>query len=411
MFLLLFCCLQVGWRKWILEKPGVLSARQFVSLCELLSPRARGGGWDEIAMEAELAEVWLLLGRHAEVKAGEGSGSRKRRRKVEEGVTLDMVDRWWRKTKHLTVRSSLKRSSKKVTLSQRQQEAVRRAGKRALVRWRRQEGGRRLGLRNLLQKEWSNQRQGLLSGEQLVAILCSINRKEKTEVAKKEDEEMREQRQDYLDYLETEVEVIEEKVKAKVETEEQKVQEGENEDECEEADYSNDEAVLNYIREKERNKRGISSQVWTAASIALLLRARSQAQLRRKEWEEWAVERHGSLQAAYSNPRVKVPKVEELLVEEWGGLKPTQAGMSAYSLHSYLKRFDTLKAELVGAQEEVRRRKEALRAPPPIQYQTLPQSDIPRSVIHFASFQSHSKLTFLPCHSCQLNTHLNLGQV
>ena len=125
-------------------------------------------------------------------------------------------------------------------------------------------------------------------------------------------------------------------------------------------------------------------QVWTAASISLLLRARSQAQLRRKEWEEWAVERHGSLQAAYSNPRVKVPKVEELLVEEWGQLKPTQAGMSAYSLHSYLKRFDTLKAELVGAQEEVRRRKEALRAPPPIQYQTLPQSDIPRSAIHFS---------------------------
>ena len=124
-----------------MEKPGVLSARQFVSLCELLSPRARGGGWDEIAMEAELAEVWLLLGRHAEMKAGEGSGSRKRRRKMEEGVTLDMVDRWWRKTKNLTVRSSLKRSSKKVTLSQRQQEAVRRAGKRALVRWRRQEGG------------------------------------------------------------------------------------------------------------------------------------------------------------------------------------------------------------------------------------------------------------------------------
>ena len=66
------------------------------------------------------------------------------------------------------------------------------------------------------------------------------------------------------------------------------------------------------------------------------------------------------MQAAYSNPRVKVPKVEELLVEEWGQLKPTQAGMSAYSLHSYLKRFDNLKAELVGAQEEVRRRKEAL---------------------------------------------------
>merc|ERR1719234_2049915 len=160
-------CIQVGWRKWIMEKPGVLSARQFVSLCELLSPRARGGGWEEIAMEAELAEVWLLLGRHTEVKVdGEGAGLRKRRRKVDqEGVSLDMVDRWWRKTKHLPVRSSLKRSFKKVVLSQRQHEAVRQTGKRALVRWRRQEGGRRLGLRTLLQKEWASQKQGILSAE------------------------------------------------------------------------------------------------------------------------------------------------------------------------------------------------------------------------------------------------------
>merc|ERR1719288_232889 len=116
------------------------------------------------------------------------------------------------------------------------------------------------------------------------------------ELANKEDEGMREQRQDYLDYLETEVEVIEEKVKVSVEKEEQKLEEREDEEEGEEPDYSNDEAVLDYIREKERNKRGISSQVWTAASIALLLRARSQAELRRREWEEWAVERHGSLQ-------------------------------------------------------------------------------------------------------------------
>ena len=254
-------CIQMGWRKWILEKPGVLSARQFVSLCELLSPRARGGGWEEIAMEAELAEVWLLLGRHAEVKVGEGLGTRKRRRKVEEGVTLDMVDRWWRKTKHLPVRSSLRRTSKKVILSKRQHEAVRRAGTRAFVRWRRQEGSRRLGLKQLLQKEWTNERQGPLSGKELVAILCSIGRREKMEVAKKEDEEMREQRQDYLDYLETEVEVIEEKMKMKVEAEEQKLQDGDNEEEGEVVDYNNDEAVLDYIRDKERNKRGISSQV------------------------------------------------------------------------------------------------------------------------------------------------------
>ena len=98
---------------------------------------------------------------------------------------------------------------------------------------------------------------------------------------------------------------------------------------------------------------------------------------------------------------MKEPKVDELLVEEWGQLKPTQAGMSAYSLHSYLKRFDTLKAELVRAQEEVRRRKEALRAPPPIQYQTLPQSDIPRLVIspyfHLFRVIYHTMLSYNHC--------------
>ena len=129
------------------------------------------------------------------------------------------------------------------------------------MRWRKQEGGRRIGLRKFLEKEWTNQRQGFLTGDELVAILCSIGRREKMELANKEDEEMREQRQDYLDYLETEVEVIEEKVKVSVEKEEQKLEEREDEEEGEEPDYSNDEAVLNYIREKERNKRGISSQV------------------------------------------------------------------------------------------------------------------------------------------------------
>ena len=131
------------------------------------------------------------------------------------------------------------------------------------MRWRKQEGGRRIGLKKFLEKEWTNQKQGLLSGEELVAILCSISRKDKFALSSKENEEMAEQRLDYLDYLESEVEVIEEKVKAKaVETQENKTQEADEEEDGEGVDYSNDEAVLDYIREKERNKRGISSQVW-----------------------------------------------------------------------------------------------------------------------------------------------------
>ena len=256
-------CVHIAWRKWVLEKPDVLSARQFVSLCELLSPRSRGGGWEEIAMEAELAEVWVLLGSHVEVGVGDSLGIKKKRRRIEDGVTLDMIDRWWRKTKHIPIRSSLKRTSKKVILSQRQQRAVKRAGQRALVRWRRQEASKRLGLKSLLQKEWAFEKDGILSGEEVVAILCSISRKDKFALSSKENEEMAEQRLDYLDYLESEVEVIEEKVKAKaVETQENKTQEADEEEDGEGVDYSNDEAVLDYIREKERNKRGISSQVW-----------------------------------------------------------------------------------------------------------------------------------------------------
>jgi len=245
-------------------------------------------------------------------------------------------------------------------------------GERAGVRWRR--GGRRRGsIRSALEKEWG--KRGGVRGSEVVATLSALGRRERKEEARREEEEMEEMRRDYLDYLDSEAMVV---VEEEREQEEQVVEEEEQEEEEEEADYSQDEAVLGYIREKEKHKRGASGQVWQSASIAILLRAREQARVRREEWEEWAVERHGSLQAAYSNPRVKVPKLEELLVEEWSVLRPHQAGMSAYSLHSYLRRFDTLKAELLEGQLEARRAREAQRAPPPTRYQTLPRSDIPR---------------------------------
>merc|ERR1712190_179731 len=99
---------------------------------------------------------------------------------------------------------------------------------------RRQEASKRLGLKSLLRKEWAVEKDGSLSGEELVAVLCSISRKEKFALSSKENEEMAEQRLDYLDYLESEVEVIEEKVKAKaVETQENKTQEADEEDDGE----------------------------------------------------------------------------------------------------------------------------------------------------------------------------------
>ena len=101
------------------------------------------------------------------------------------------------------------------------------------------------------------------------------------------------------------------------------------------------------------------------------------AKMRRADWESWAVSKHGSLHAAYSNPRVRVPKVEELLVEEWARLRPNQAGISAWTLNSHLKKFDNLKRQLTEDQEEERRIKEA-RAAPPAKVVYHQNTDIPQ---------------------------------
>ena len=106
-------------------------------------------------------------------------------------------------------------------------------------------------------------------------------------------------------------------------------------------DYNLDHHVLRYIKEKETGKKQSSkvsrpvqikfafivgilsndltfaycykidnqpillyiSKVWTSASMGVLLKARDRAKRRRSAWETWAVDRHGSLQAAFSNPR------------------------------------------------------------------------------------------------------------
>jgi len=56
--------------------------------------------------------------------------------------------------------------------------------------------------------------------------------------------------------------------------------------------------------------------------------------------------------------------MEELLVEEWGRLRPNQAGISAWTLNSHLKKFDNLKRQLMDDQLEDRRIREAKAAPP-----------------------------------------------
>lgn len=149
-----------------------------------------------------------------------------------------------------------------------------------------------------------------------------------------------------------------------------------------------------------------SAVVWSSGSLAVLLRARELALTRREEWERWAVDKHGSLSSACSNPRVKVPKLEDLLVEEWATLRPNQAGISAWTLNSHLKKFENLKTQLVTEQAEARRLRELRAAPPPqvhnpvltveqctvesVQVVCHPNTDIP--VFSLAELTSSTKL-------------------
>ena len=116
--------------------------------------------------------------------------------------------------------------------------------------------------------------------------------------------------------------------------------------------------------------------MWGSSSLTFLLKARTLALARRDKWEKWAVAKHGSLQVAVSNPRIKVPKVEELLMEEWSQLRPNMSGISAWTLNSYLKKFDGVKRTLIEEQQEARRLRE-LRAAPPVRMLCHPNTDIP----------------------------------
>jgi len=162
-----------------------------------------------------------------------------------------------------------------------------------------------------------------------------------------------------------------------VEADEDCAEVGEGEEEVVEVmDYNLDQHVLRHIKEKENGKKQ-SSQVWTSSSLSVLLKARDRARRRRTAWEAWAVEKHGSLQAAFSNPRVKAPKLEDLLVEEWDRMKPNQTGISAWTLKSYINKFEVLKQDLVDVQQQEKRRLEVLESPVQVP-DCFPASDIPR---------------------------------
>ena len=188
---------------------------------------------------------------------------------------------------------------------------------------------------------------------------------------------------EYNEFLENEADV---ETQVYVDALEEKVMNREPIDD--EVDYNLDTNVLNYIREKEGGKKS-GAPVWGSSSLSYLLRARQLALVRRDKWERWAVAKHGSLQVAVSNPRVKVPKVEELLMEEWSQLRPNMSGISAWTLNSYLKKFDGIKKQLIEEQEEARRRRE-LRAAPPVRVSCHRNTDIP--IYKLPQLESYSKL-------------------
>ena len=49
----------------------------------------------------------------------------------------------------------------------------------------------------------------------------------------------------------------------------------------------------------------------------------------------------------------------------WTNLRPNLAGVSAWTLDGCLMKYDRFKQQLIGEQEEVRRQRELLLAPPP----------------------------------------------
>ena len=87
-----------------------------------------------------------------------------------------------------------------------------------------------------------------------------------------------------------------------------------------------------------REGRKVPNIVWSSSSSVHTAEGQGDSQAE----ESWAVSKHGTLHAAYSNPRVGVPKVEE-----WGRLRPSQAGISAWTL--------SLKRQLLDEQLEEHR--------------------------------------------------------
>ena len=389
-----------AWKHWSPpdQESGELSARQFVSLCQFLSPQHEVYSWDDVMWTADLCDVWSRLSGDTEDSLDNNDNVRAWRRVVssrsEDNISFSRVSRWNSKVHRISVHHPLvSRRPRIVTKNLRlfwSQERIRmlkQANKTAFSRWRYSRNRRYHQLREMIVSEFRKMigvGHNLLSS-QILGKLAQVQRREKSGLVQSENREWSRLVLEYKQFLVTEAEV--ETVEETVDDHEERLEDDIKTETG--LDYNNDDTVLQYIRDKEAGKKIPSANVWSSSSLQLLLKARSTSKKRRESWERWAVAKYGSLTAAVSNPRLKVPKIEELLVEEWSKMKPNQSGISAWTLNNHLKKFDALKKQLVDEQEEERRQEELRRAPP-VRVLCHPNTDIP--IYNLEELLQHPKL-------------------
>ena len=416
-----------AWQVWRERRGAVLSVRQFVSMLDLIgSDRSI----EETVVDCQLVEVWDVLGGAKEEKKPvkeevvEEKQPIREEEEIEEKeeVTFDMetISRWYRKTRNIPecpvkiIRRLV--TNPRLYWSNERLESLSLAARKALRRWGRfsREKKRKWSLLQLMQMEYKRiEPECTLSVGEIAGKLVSVERRRRAREAKRESSEILEITQEYLQFLDSEVEVETlEPVK------EEHVDDIEKDESGNSTDFNNDDVVLQYIREKEGNKKTQHSLVWNYTAVGQLLQARALAKGRRQEWEAWAVRKHGTLQTAYSNPRVKVPKLDELLVEEWGKIRPNQADLSAWTLTSYLRKFDNLKKTLIEEQEEEKRKKrEVIFVTDCFPASSIPKYDLeqiaarkklPKEVAMLIGTRQRAKLRQLEDPSCRELSYLEL---
>ena len=398
-----------AWQNW--RGFSALSAKQFCSLAQFLCPpgdTTSTYNWDEMMWQAELCEVWSTLWSTMASQQSPAEGSLatgKPWRKLRAGqrggggrdneLSLSNIGRWIRKvgnvpvnSRHLagTRRPRYVANNIRLFWNNEKVSKLKQSRQTAHDRWRvlRRRKYSRLGQMIINEfRALTGVSADKLTSNHILAKLSQIQRRETSRASKLENRDWNKRVLEYQEYLENEdyteagdFVAHDEPVLAK------------DTDDEDLPNYSLDAEVIEYIREKEGGKKMLGN-VWSSASLTTLLKARDIAQTRRTEWERWAVSKHGSLTAAYSNPRVKVPKVEELMMEEWSQLRPNQSGVSAWTLNSHLKKFEAIKKQLVEEQEEEKKLRE-LRLAPPKRIRCHPNTDIP--VFDLAALNDYPKL-------------------